>query len=294
MFSLYLHDLCRMTEPTSPCMHTCDCLYTPFGFILRISPSYFLTTLNLHVQILERETKWTRRLETWLSSRSSQSSNRSSSSLSPLVPLARPLFCQLVSISCKSYFCIFGLSPPWCNIYVNIKSHFLINLYSCILFVGMYNTTVLLYSDPCFVLMLSVHTWGYFCPAYVRRSDIPVSSERRHYTNIMVDIMIVLHRDIMIMVNILTVIILALVNILLAALNVEVLGIIIMKVILQPPPPYYSDVESSSQSSQPTGSHQQIYYYPYGNYISSFYIYGKDDDNGDFVSHPNSMWKWLH
>jgi len=34
---------------------------------------------------------------------------------------------------------------------------------------------VLLYSDSCIVLMLSINTWRYFCPAYVRRSSILVS-----------------------------------------------------------------------------------------------------------------------
>jgi len=48
----------------------------------------------------------------------------------------------------------------------------------------------------------------------------------------MVDIVIVLDRDIIITVNILTLIILALVNVLLASLNVEILGIIIMELIL--------------------------------------------------------------
>ena len=49
------------------------------------------------------------------------------------------------------------------------------------------------------------------------------------------DMMIVLDRDIMIMVNILALITLALVNILLAALNIEVLGIITMDLILHNP-----------------------------------------------------------
>ena len=60
--------------------------------------------------------------------------------------------------------------------------------------------------------------------------------------------------------------------------------------IAQPPPSYYSNAGSSNQSSQPSGLNQQIYYYPYGNYIPSFYTYHRDDDNDDFVSHRrNSM-----
>ena len=59
--------------------------------------------------------------------------------------------------------------------------------------------------------------------------------------------------------------------------------------IAQLPPPYYSAARSSSQSSQPTRSHQQTYY-PYKNYIFDFYT-SRGDDNDDFVSHHNSMWK---
>ena len=91
----------------------------------------------------------------------------------------------------------------------------------------------------------------------------------------------------MIMVNIL-----ALVNILLATLNIEVLGIINYEAdIAQLPPSYYSDAGSFSQSSQPAGFHQQTYCYPYENYILGFYTYCGDDDNDDFVPHRNSMRK---
>ena len=68
--------------------------------------------------------------------------------------------------------------------------------------------------------------------------------------------------------------ILALMNILLVALNIEVLGIITIKLILpNTHQPYYSDAGFSSQSSQPTGSHTQVYYYVYGNYTPGFYTY---------------------
>ena len=57
------------------------------------------------------------------------------------------------------------------------------------------------------------------------------------------------------------------------------------------PPPSYTVARSSSQSSQPTGSHQQTYYYLYGNYIYGFYTYRGDGDNDDFVPHRHSIWK---
>ena len=88
----------------------------------------------------------------------------------------------------------------------------------------------------------------------------------------------------MIMMNIL-----ALMNISLAALNIEVLNIITMELILHNPhQPCYSDAESSNQSSQPTGSHPQTYYYPYGNYTLGFYTYRGDYDNHVSSYHVHS------
>ena len=113
---------------------------------------------------------------------------------------------------------------------------------------------------------------------------------------VLVDIMIVLDRNIMIMVNILEltqvkITIMESINFLLT-LNIKVLSIIIIRVnIAQLLSPYYSNDGSSSQSSQPTRSNQHSYYYLYRNYIPGFYTYRENDDNGDFVPHRNSMWK---
>ena len=94
--------------------------------------------------------------------------------------------------------------------------------------------------------------------------------------------------------NILALIILALVNILLAALNIEFWVLSPWSWYYTTPPAIYSDSGSSGQSSQPIGSHPQTYYYPYGNYIPDLYTYRGDDDNDDFVLPRNSMWKWLY
>ena len=60
--------------------------------------------------------------------------------------------------------------------------------------------------------------------------------------------------------------------------------------IAQPLPPYYSDARSSGQSLSLQDSHPQTYYF-YGNYIPGFYTYRGDDDNDDFMSPRNLMWK---
>ena len=91
--------------------------------------------------------------------------------------------------------------------------------------------------------------------------------------------------------NILALIFLALVNILLAALNIEVLGIITMELILHNPYRHITLIVDPLANHLPTGSHPQTYHYPYGNYMPGFYTYRGPDDNDDLEPPRNSMWK---
>ena len=88
------------------------------------------------------------------------------------------------------------------------------------------------------------------------------------------------------MVNSLALNILALVNILIAALNIEVLGII-MELMLRNCHRHING--SSSQSSQPSKSKQHSYHCPYGNYIHDLSTYRRNNYDNDFVHRRNSM-----
>ena len=59
IFFMLLVTACTyMPESHHLIMYTCDCLSTPTGFILRTCWVAFLTTLDLHVQILESNLWW--------------------------------------------------------------------------------------------------------------------------------------------------------------------------------------------------------------------------------------------
>jgi len=90
-------------------VYTCHYLYLPLGFFLH-SLGCFLTTLNLHVQILKVGLRWTLQLRSRPSSRSKRISRR----LALLARFSLSAREFLSFVPCIAYF----YTSWWCNTYV--------------------------------------------------------------------------------------------------------------------------------------------------------------------------------
>ena len=173
---------------------TCTCMFGPHHLIMYTCASYArhlallyvlaglrLTTLNSHVQILETGPWWP--CCSWSEYAADPCDDRSAAkawsivaALSPSsspVWFSRPLL-LLVSTSQLLYISSYDalLYFWWCN---HVLILFYWNVYD--------HCASALWFLP--VLMLSVYTWGYLWPAYIRLSGVfvPARSGRHNYTN---------------------------------------------------------------------------------------------------------------
>ena len=149
-------------------------------FYLTYSLGYFLTTLNLHVQILESGLWWSycSWSECAVEARISGSLSGASFLPAPFDPLAR--FSSCYSWVFFSLFILYFMfcASWWSNIHIISCS--VITVYLCYYCWNVYYhcASVLWFLH---VLMLSVYMWGYFRPAYIRRSNVSVPARSGRY-----------------------------------------------------------------------------------------------------------------
>ena len=134
-----------------------------------------LTPLNLYVQVLKRGLKWSPPLK--IKPISWNKLICPSSFRSWILLLARGSSSQPVSTFCCTncnFTFVSGCDIMYMYQYITLCDDFVIFMLECIL----PRASVLFYLH---VLLLSVYTWGYFRPAYVRRSNVSVPSGSGRY-----------------------------------------------------------------------------------------------------------------
>jgi len=139
------------------------------------SPGCFLTTLDSHVQILESGSWWPFcswsecAAEAWISGCLSRPF------FLPAFPWSAREILILLLVSTFPYFILYILFLCFLVILYSwdIVSCYVITVYLCYYCWDVYYhcASVLWFFS---VLMLSVYTWGYFQPAYIRRSNVSV------------------------------------------------------------------------------------------------------------------------